>query len=252
MSREMSWIGEELDEAFLKDYAAFGIYNHLLASQAFARAMESADEQVRKIFRVKLYSEFIGAIEDFAGLCIAVAGRDRMSILGTYLFFGTKFKGEKIAGPAAFFADAAADVEGEADKWLNLPGLSALAKILDADDYVYYSQGYQLVTESIRQAGRWYRLENRIAVGAYNKIKHGFVVTRGFRPEPPFFASVGDETAVLYSEPSTAKDGKLLVNGAMIDTKIGVDVELEAINQLLEAGKTLIEIYLKLRENRLI
>lgn len=245
-------INDNLDLAFLRDFASFGIYNHVLMADILSKALETADSSARKIYRVKLYSEFISAIEDFAGLCIAIADREEMSILGTYLFYGTKFKGQKIIGPGTFFAYTGREVDGRVEKWLVLPELDELYKELDPATYRIFAEGYRRLTDAINQAGIWYRLENRMAIGAYNKIKHGFVVTQGYNPIPPFFQASGDDAAVLYSEPSMAQEGKLLINGAMISSDIGVDIELEAIKMLFDSSKTLIDLFLILAETGLL
>lgn len=249
-SKKFNW-DDQLDLAFLRDFAAFGVYNHFLMAQIIVKAIQNSNGHARKIFRVKLYSEFISAIEDFAGLCIAIAGREEMSILGTYLFYGTKFKGRNILGPGPFF-DLATKVGSNTKDLLGLPELKTLYQKLDDDTYEIFVNGHQKITSAIGQAAKWYRLENRIAVGAYNKIKHGFVVTQGFSSKPPFFEPSGREAAVLYSKPSMAHGGRLLVNGALIDIEVGIEVELEAIKTLMEASRTLIHLFIILKERQLI
>lgn len=239
-----------LDHEFLEEYATFGAYNHKLIADILFEAMSSASEDAIKILSVKIYAEFISAIEDFAGLCIALRDRDKMSILGSYMFFGTKFKGRKIIGPGQFFREAIR-VDGEPDKLFHFPTLEGLEKKASLDEQKGYESTYTFLKETILMAASWYRIENRMAIGTYNKTKHGFVVTRGFNKASPFFDSKGSEAAVLYSEPSTAKDGQLVINGSLIDSEIGIKEELSGINRLMDATINLIELYLDLRDKKL-
>ncbi len=234
-----------LDREFLEDYASFGVYNHKLVADILSVAMDGASKDAMKILSVKIYAEFISAIEDFAGLCIAIRDREKMSILGSYMFFGTKFKGRKIIGPGRFLSEAI-DAEGDVASLFDFPGLSELVGSKTDDGQIDYKATYSFLTESIMMAASWYRIENRMAVGTYNKTKHGFVVTRGFNKESPFFDSKGSEAAVLYSEPSTAKDGQLMINGSLIDTELGIREELDGIDRLLETTIQLIKLYLDL------
>lgn len=242
---------DELDLEFLKDFASFGVYNHKLVAEILADSMKDGDDSGKKIISVKIYSEFISAIEDFAGLCVAIRDQGKMSVLGSYLFFGTKFKGRKIFGPANFFRHTE-DEKDDLDKWLKFPKLSVLQEKYDADRYRWILNGYRDIKSAINQAGMWYRIENRMAVGAYNKIKHGFVVTQGFKPDPPYFSEKSREAAVLYSEPSQAKEGRLIINGALFDTTLGIKEELKGINTLLETSKILIELFLLFKKDNII
>jgi hypothetical protein len=62
---------------FLDHYKEYGSMGHLLAAQALRDTILSAREPAkRKLLAVKIYAEFMAAIEDLGALCVAIRHRE--------------------------------------------------------------------------------------------------------------------------------------------------------------------------------
>ncbi len=81
---------------FLRDYASFGSRGHLLLVQAIEEKMRAVDDaNAKKLLTVKIYQEFMSALEDLGALCIAIRHRDEgMGLVYNYLTYGQKQKKE--------------------------------------------------------------------------------------------------------------------------------------------------------------
>ncbi|MEX1071160.1 MAG: hypothetical protein WEC37_00900 [Anaerolineales bacterium] len=186
---------------FLRDYAEFGAFSHTVASDAFKGAMATAKSgREKKLLAAKSFMELMNAIEDLAGLCVAIKHREEG--LGLIYGFVMYDRNDKNAPSTKIFEFYDAIERGEDPiKFLGFP---TLEEIKQAN--IELSKGVlnHLRTEMIRlgslESGRKFETndlmerlyadlrrvfgsaaknstaQNKLLVRAYNQVKHGFKV----------------------------------------------------------------------------
>ena len=80
---------------FLRDYAEFGCTSHLATSRALKVALtQTVDLDQQKLLAVKNFAEMMNAIEDIAGICIAIRHREEgAGLIYGFLTYNTFKKG---------------------------------------------------------------------------------------------------------------------------------------------------------------
>jgi len=146
---------------FLDHYRKFGSGGHSWTAQVLKAAIDQAPSPARKkLLAVKVYAEFMSAIEDLGALCIAIRHRDdRNGLIYAYLTCGQRGNPYapdtslrdifELMQPGLGFASA-----------LKVPSLQELLEDNPA----------------LNESPVLYLFDARGLVRAYNKTKHGFVV----------------------------------------------------------------------------
>lgn len=181
-------IGTSVAVRFLRDYQGFGSRGHLLAASSVSSSLASAqDSDTRKLLAVKLFAEFMAALENLGGLCIAVRHRDEgAGIVYSFLTYGTS---APLAPPTTL--SAIYNLVRDGDGLSVGLGLPSLAEIISAHQQFSESTLPTMYNEAnilLSQAANVYLIDDRALVRAYNKTKHGFVVVNDqhiFQPDPP-------------------------------------------------------------------
>jgi hypothetical protein len=215
----------ERDRAYLRDYVQFGLMNHVVAAEALRSAYEHAQEvatatrqllervdeataanlaarlndgaRVQTIVVARLMSEYAAAIEDLAGMMVAV--RDRCAgVMSRYFTSTTREAGAMLQ-----------ELEGSDDlhELLGLPSVDDLRETLDDEALGALEHAYGAFTEHLHSVATAARMEgpagvpvglgdlepDRLALilgigdagakgtrgllfQAHNKIKHRFMV----------------------------------------------------------------------------
>lgn len=161
-------IGTQVAIKFLRDYHEFGSRSHLLTALALKTAIDSnLDDDDKKVLAVKLFAEYISALEDLGAMCIAIRHRDEdMGLVYSFLTYRpTNVEMFK------FFQSDDGLTTG-----LRLPSLN---DIISADPSllkIRFQDLYHEANDELKLAADTYLKNNYALVRAYNKTKHGFVV----------------------------------------------------------------------------
>jgi len=162
---------------FLDHYSEFGSGGHSWTAQVLKAAIDQAPSPVRKkLLAVKVYAEFMSAIEDLGALCIAIRHRDdRNGLIYAYLTCGQRGNPDapdtslrdifELMQPGLGFASA-----------LMVPNLQELLADNPALKESPVPQLYDELGTLLSTASKVYLFDERALVRAYNKTKHGFVV----------------------------------------------------------------------------
>lgn len=161
--------------SFLRDYQGFGSRGHFITANALReRILASNDTDERKLLAVRVFGEFIAALEDLGGLCIAIRHRDEDSgLIYGYLTYGPTKNAPKTSLEKLFELMMN---ENALTSVLRLPSLN---EILQADPELTKTLLPQLYAETktiLAQVSRLYLYDSKVFVRIYNKTKHGFVV----------------------------------------------------------------------------
>lgn len=165
---------------FLRDYADFGSLGHLLTINALQDKISTSENiDTKKVLNVKIYQEFMAALEDLGALCIAIRHRDDgLGLIYNYLTYGQQPRKGKPSPPetslkAIYKFLAKGDGLTSA---LLLPSLNDIVKAFPALSKTILPSLYQELDILLTQAGKLYLVEDESLIQAYNKTKHGFVV----------------------------------------------------------------------------
>lgn len=193
-------VGTRVAIDFLEDYAQFGSRGHLLTALALQAAIRgSNDEDVKRILSVKVYAEFIAALEDLAAICIAAREREEgVGLVYAYLKYGTRGRYSPNTTIREMFQQLKS--KGHFLARLNLPTVQELQK--SAPD-LWSSPASQLIKELdklLPMAANAYLHQEGAFVRAYNKTKHGFVVVKDQHTFQPEETKIVSETAWIVSD----------------------------------------------------
>lgn len=193
-------VGTQVATQFLREYAEFGSRGHLLTTLALQEAIgSSGDEDVKRILSVKVYSEFIAALEDLAALCIAVRERDKgVGLVYAYLTYGRRGKYFPESTVVEMF-----ELLRAGDHFLRSLNLPTLDEMLQAEPELANSPAPQLIDELnklLPMAANAYLHEQGAFVRAYNKTKHGFVVVKDWHLFEPEESSVIPNTSWIVTD----------------------------------------------------
>lgn len=207
----MSLTGESTQESvivrFLDNYRTYGSFGHLWAAQSFQEAIGTADDiKRRQLLTVKIYGEFVSAIEDLGALCVAIKHRnDELGLIYAYLTYG---QGRNPNAPKTRLPEILRLME-DGDGLTSALALPSLADILSRNPALSNTilpDLYQQTNTVLAVASKSYSASDGLLVRAYNKVKHGFVVVDdlslfGDHPEP----SEKNETWIIVDNPVFSK-----------------------------------------------
>ena len=127
------------------------------------------DLDEKKLLAVKIYSEFMAALEDLGALCLAVRQRDEgVGIVYNYLTYETRNIKQ--------IFELAQNGNGLTIA-LRLPSLDEIIQQSSDLNFDMLAKHYKECNVFLAQAGTTYLFnKNRVYIRAYNKTKHGFVV----------------------------------------------------------------------------
>lgn len=247
-------IGKRVALRFLRNYAEFGSRGHLFSARALQermRSTENSDE--RKLLAVKVYAEFIAALEDLGALCIAICHRNEgVGLVYSYLTYGQprKPKSPKTTVKQMFEMT----IQGNAlTSALQLPSLTEISKL--APESPVIPQLYKETDILLTQAANAYLLHDSAFVRAYNKTKHGFVVVsdeHAFQPDDPHYLS--NACWIVSDNPEYDPDKaptNPVVELFLVEEK-NVDPMVERIGTIRGAVVTLCELTANLLEKDII
>lgn len=185
----------EVDVGFADDLYSFSWYNRLVAAIALYDSVASVDHfyvpgvrpeyaqpveepLAQRILRTKLYAEFIGLLESYGMLCLAIKNRNRRSILWSY------FNTEPQEVDSFFQSALAVDGTPNFQKLLKLPLPATIIRACSVrtDDLAglqYPGDAYLQHASNLRAVAELYRDAGGRNVTIYNKIKHGFLLIHG-------------------------------------------------------------------------
>lgn len=189
MQNHPSNIGRAVVLNFLNEYGQFGAKGHLAAAEALMhRIRASRDDDERRLLAVKIYAEFIAAMEDIGALCIAIRHRqDSAGLVYAYLTYGQVRRPGSPATKLNKLFEAALDGNGLANA-LELPDLSTVFRNVPSIKHFPTPSLYEEANKVLAMVAKAYLHDNGAYVRAYNKTKHGFVVVKDehmFQPDPP-------------------------------------------------------------------
>ncbi len=248
----------QTDMEFLRDLYSYGWYAHHAAHISLYESLASPDvlcgegrpephrsilelPRLQKIFRAQMFAEFVALMEAFGMLCVSIRRRCQKSILWSYLNAEPgevdQFYEYLLQGPqAASFAEA-----------LKLPSENTIATATNVspaerDDFATKSNNLRLVAEIYRDRGR-------LVQRAYNKIKHGFVLSEaGFLSQP---LGRPEDVAMIVELPAAWSDqGVGFFRLPM--TQAGIDGEIENVHRLTSLGAEIIALAIMLDEQGLL
>lgn len=237
----------ELDWQFLTEYLEFGVFSHGVTANALLDAYKNSDNpDVLKILRVRIFAEVIANIEDLAGICIAMRDRNSLPIITSYLNYGKLVtEGVRVEAPKDFFKTI--NSGGTLNNWLDvaISGSEIYKQINDQ-----FSNKKSEAEKTLLKAAQIYLSRDQIFIRAYNKTKHGFVVTRGFSQENPYFPDKENSVSILYGL-TEAHDDELIykINEATLDLFDGLDEELRFLDKVTQTAVDIIKYVVELAKN---
>ncbi len=189
-------VGTQVAIKFLRNYHEFGSRVHLLTATVLSKAIEKAtDTDDQKLLAIKVFSEFMSALENLGAMCIAIRHRDEeLGIVYSFLTYGmTK---DKSAPPTTLRQIFEILKSGDGlVSGLHLPPLEEVFKTHRLSSQEDILTMYRETNIVLSQAAAMYLAENQALVRAYNKTKHGFVVVSDFHTFGPASPKVMNDTA---------------------------------------------------------
>lgn len=248
-------VGTMVAVRFLRDYQGFGSRGHLVAASSISDAIASTQEpDAQKLLAVKLFTEFMAALEGLGALCIAVRHRDEgAGLVYSYLTYGTRAP----LAPTTTLSEIYSIVrEGDGlSAGLNLP---SLGEITDAHAEFSNSALSRLYFEAnvlLSQASNIYLIEDRALVRAYNKTKHGFVVVNDQNIFQPDLPSIDSNIAwIVAKNPSyDPRDSELAPMVELFAVRLDqVQATLDRLPSIRGAIRVIAELTAELLELRII
>ena len=202
---------DDVESAFLEDHWIYGGVAHKTTADALVAALaEPSEPQVGHVLFVRLFSEYVAALESYGAWGWALANRKaRNGLMRAFL-------GYRNADVGQFYRAVEADASGDLTALLDLPS------VLDAyatASAVATQAGMSLTEEEYRQtldaryrnlkeaAEQWYT-SDRVLVDTYNKAKHGATLVRLVGAENPrrFQVVLVDADALRYADFTVTSD----------------------------------------------
>lgn len=189
-------VGTQVAIKFLRNYHEFGSRVHLLTATILSETIEKAtDTNDQKLLAIKVFSEFISALENLGAMCIAIRHRDEgLGFVYSFLTYGmTK---DKSAPPTTLrqMFEMLKSADGLVNG-LRLPPLEEIFKTHRLSSQEDIPTMYRETNIALSQAAATYLAQDQAAVRAYNKTKHGFVVVSDFHTFSPAPPKVMNDTA---------------------------------------------------------
>ena len=181
-------VGTQVAIKFLRDYHEFGSRSHLLTALALKAAIDSnPDDDDKKVLAVKLFAEYMSALEDLGAMCVAIRHRDEeMGLIYSFLTYKLTNTTRSLKTSIVEMFKLLQSGNG-LSTGLRLPPLS---DIISADSSllkIRFQDLYHQANDELKLAADTYLKNKRALVRAYNKTKHGFVVVNDrhtFQDEP--------------------------------------------------------------------
>lgn len=189
-------VGTQVAIKFLRNYHEFGSRAHLLTATSLSAAIEKTTEMDdQKLLAIKIFSEFMGALEDLGAMSIAIRHRgEGVGLVYAFLTYGLPRvkSAPPTTLPQIFEILRLGDglVSG-----LRLPPLEEIFRTHRLSSQEDIPTMYKEANIALSEAAAVYLAQDQAAVRAYNKTKHGFVVvsdSHTFGSSPP---SVLNDTA---------------------------------------------------------
>lgn len=247
---ESAFLGRDL--LFLTDLLGMAKANrlvnaHLLDQAARSGAVpEGLDRQrYHKILRVKLFQEFVLGVEEVGALCFAVRERGDNGILFQYLNYDVK-------DIATFYREVLGNVFAPLDVLLALPSRGEIKARVASDEAERIFLFFEVYGNWLRQGADVYVENEKAAVRAMNKAKHGFTVVN----DPALIGSRGphgiDEVTILIG--NTWEDGDAGPEWSFDYTPLFItdeerDRDLQLLKSMYEVQGELISILCRLFGN---
>ncbi len=189
-------VGTQVAIKFLRNYHEFGSRVHLLAVTVLSEAIEKAtDTADQKLLAIKVFSEFMSALEDLGAMSIAIRHRDEgMGLVYSFLTYG--MAKDKSAPPTTLRQIYEILKSGDGlVSGLRLPPLEEIFKTHRLSSQEDIPTMYRETNIALSQAAATYLAQDHALVRAYNKTKHGFVVVSDFHTFGPASPKVMNDTA---------------------------------------------------------
>lgn len=139
-----------LDAGFLESYRRFGCRSHLVVAETCLRGLVLAAPEHRKVLAMTIFEHYVSAMNDLAGLFIAMANRDRAPVLKSFLEFRLD-----ASSAVSFFNTVQAASNAELCAALDLPMTYEVADRcphLDAEDAYQLEIAVNHLTQDLRKA----------------------------------------------------------------------------------------------------
>ncbi len=140
----------DLDAGFLESYRRFGCRSHLVVAETCLRGLVLAMPEHRKVLAMTIFEHYVSAMNDLAGLFIAIRNRNQAPVLKSFLEFRLD------ADSAGFFFNAVRSAgNAELCAALDLPMPYEVAERcphLDPEDAYQLEIAVHHLTQDIRKA----------------------------------------------------------------------------------------------------
>lgn len=242
---------------FLRDYQGFASRGHLVTASALRERMHTSDEaDERKLLAVRVYAEFIAALEDLGALCIAIRHRnDDMGLVYGYLTYGQTRNAHapKTSLREIFKLISTGNVLAVT---LCLPTIKDISQAAPELMETALPQLYAETNMILNQVGKTYLHDNGTLVRIYNKTKHGFVVISDDHVFDPKHGtgSVLDGTWIVVNNPNYLphQDPEDRMVELFLAEESQVDLLIDRITEVRGAVRTLCELTALLIERGII
>lgn len=225
-------IGTQVAIKFLRNYHEFGSRAHILTIRSLSEAIDrTSDADDRKLLTVKVFSEYMAALETLGAMSIAIRHRDEgVGLVYSFLTYGSREKFTPSTSLNKIFEILKAG-NGVKDG-LKLPSFEEISIAFRGFIEPTIETLYRESNIALSQAAAVYLAEKRALVRAYNKTKHGFVVVSDqhtFQPDPQKI--IEDVAWIVAKNPSydPSEPGRTPVVELFATRQIDVKITLERI-----------------------
>lgn len=213
--RSKEWVPTVVDHArestFLDQYVEQAWRVHDVAARALIASASDADDDERRLLFLRLFAEYVNALEVLGGWGWAIRNRDEFKLLlDAFLAY--------VPGEVASFYEIVASGEGDLAELLALRPLADIARAWGerAEEDLREQDLLDELTRcaaNLRQAAAQYFDREQLLVTNYNKAKHGAPIIRTA-------ALASDEFFVVAPQRDSTQSGRYLFSKFRADDEM--------------------------------